>query len=424
VNTDISEIESETSDTPAGTEKTGRRGRGLALLAFVFSFAALAGTAWIWLQNYSGQDQRLSKISADIARLDSSDSALELRLKQLRSEVAALPSNDSSIQVAGLEQRLAGVAEETVRLRQSINDQVALSAGLQAAEKAMQERVLAAESALAGMDSSRAEGGGELDLVEVDYLLRMASERLQLFSDPEAADRALQMADMHLAAKENPAYLGLRQNIATARRELKAVTLPDYFAISNELESLQEAIVTLPFRGDSTQTPMPGAKVEKGWWEKLKGVFSGLVTVRRSTQDEGERLSLQDRDYIRQRLWLELEIARLSLMRRNQADFRNSLARVQKTLVASFDGASSEYQALSDSLATLNSVELQPALPDISAPWATLRLIRDNRMRAAPARPQTEPESATLPQKQAPETETPPVPATSAGENLAGDDQG
>jgi uncharacterized protein HemX len=111
------------------------------------------------------------------------------------------------------------------------------------------------------------------------------------------------------------------------------------------------------------------------------------VTVRRSTDEENERISLEDKDYIRQRLWLQLEIAHLSLMRRDQQAFRNSLARVKETLSFWFDPASSQYQSIGGKLESLAETEVQVDVPDISPPWATLQMIRAGRVRPAAAAP-------------------------------------
>jgi len=391
VNTDISEIESEISDIPAEEKKPRRRGSVLAFLAFVFALAALAGTAWMWWQDEIAQDESADKVFTEIARLESADSELNLRLKQMRDEVESLPSDDNSGEIAALQQRLESGVAEVDRLEQSLNEQLALSRSLQAAAEAMQGRLLAAEAALNGMTSRELDAGGDLDLAEVDYLLRLANERLKLFSDPLAADRALELADMHLAAMDNPMYLGVRQDIAVARRKLAEVTLPDYFAISNELDTIQESIAGLPFRGENAVPAEQEQASEEGWWEKVKGVFSSLVTVRRSTDEENERISLEDKDYIRQRLWLQLEIAHLSLMQRDQQAFRNSLARVQETLSAWFDAGSSSYQSVSASLDELVALEVQVDVPDISPPWATLRLIREGRARPTPVVPAQDP---------------------------------
>ena len=117
----------------------------------------------------------------------------------------------------------------------------------------------------------------------------------------------------------------------------------------------------------------------------MKSVFSNLVTVRRSTEEENEKISLQDTDYIRQRVWLQLEIAHLSLMRRDQQAFRTSLNRVQESLSAWFDSNDDSYQTVKQGIDGLLALEVQVAVPDITAPWSTLRLIRASRSRPAPA---------------------------------------
>jgi uroporphyrin-3 C-methyltransferase len=411
VSTDISEIESEIietppEDVPVEETKPRRGGSALAFLAFVFALAALGGTAWMWWQDQTASDESDAKVFSEISRLESADSELSLKLKQLRDEMDSLPSVDSSADVAALQRRMESGIAEADRLEQSLNEQLTLSRSLQAAAEAMQGRLLAAETALTGMASRELDAGGELDLAEVDYLLRLATERLKLFSDPVAADEVLDLADMHLAAMDNPIYLGVRQDIAVARRELAAVTFPDYFAISNELDEIQTGIAALPFRGEIAAAAEQEPATEAGWWDKVKSVFSNLVTIRRSTNEENERISLEDKDYIRQRLWLQLEIAHLSLMRRDQKAFRDSLARVEETLTTWFEAGSSQFQSTRGKLESLAELEVQLDVPDISAPWATLQTIRAGRVRPAAAAPAEIP-----PLKDPAGSESPPVEA-------------
>ncbi len=318
MNTDISEIDSEIDDMPAKEKKSRRGGSALALLAFIFALAALAGTAWMWWQDEMAGEQDDDRVFAEIARLESADSELSLKLKQVRGEMESLADNDSSAQIAALHRRLEADSAQVDSLDQTIRDQLALLRSLQAAAESMQGRLLATEAALAGMSAQELDAGGELDLAEVDYLLRLANERLKLFADPLAADQALAIADMHLAAMDNPMYLGVRKEIATARGELAAVNMPDYVGITSQLDAIQENTALLPFRGSAPVSRASEPELETGWWEKVKSVFSNLVTIRRSTVEENERISLEDKDYIRQRLWLQLEIAHLSLMRRDR----------------------------------------------------------------------------------------------------------
>jgi uroporphyrin-3 C-methyltransferase len=290
---------------------------------------------------------------------------------------------DITAEFTALQRRLEADRSQMDSVEQTIREQLVLSRSLQAAANAMQGRLQAAEAAVAGMSTRELDAGSELDLAEVDYLLRLANERLQLFSDPAAAGQALEVADMHLAALDNPMYLGVRQDIAVARRDLAAVEMPDYLEIARELDSIQEAVPSLSFRGGGSALSESAVVAEEGWWEKLKGVFSGLVTVRRSTEDESNRISIEDKDYIRQRVWLQLEIAHLSLMRRDQEAFRNSLERAQTSLSTWFEPGDRQYQAVSNQMEALLSTEIDVATPDITAPWSTLRLIRNGQARPA-----------------------------------------
>jgi uroporphyrin-3 C-methyltransferase len=90
-------------------------------------------------------------------------------------------------------------------------------------------------------------------------------------------------------------------------------------------------------------------------------------------------LSLDDKDYLRQGLWLQLESARLALMRNDTSVYSGSLDRVNDTVEQFFQNGSSGVQALLLEVAALKQVNIAPEMPDISAPWTQLRQLRDSR---------------------------------------------
>ncbi len=413
MSTDISETNSETPETPleepviepspeesviepppTPVEKPQRKGGALSFFAVLFSLVALAGTAWMWWQDQASGGEREQRVFTEISRLDSSDSELSLKLKQVRDEIDSLAAGDVGAEFKALQNRLATDRAKMAEVEKAIGDQMSHSRSMQAATESMQGRLLATEAALTGLSTRELDAGGELDLAEVDYLLRLANERLKLFSDPVAADQALEVADMHLDALDNPMYLGVRQDIATARRALAAVDVPDYLKIAGQLDSIQQQIASLPFQGQDPVAKTTQEAQGEGWWDKVKGVFSKLVTVRRSTEQENERISLQDKDYIRQRVWLQLEIAHLSLMQRDEQAFRTSLQRIQESLSTWFDQEDDAYKSIEQEIKHLSAIEVQVDVPDITAPWSTLRMLRGGRSR--PAAPVSEvPEEPT-----------------------------
>jgi uncharacterized protein HemX len=157
-----------------------------------------------------------------------------------------------------------------------------------------------------------------------------------------------------------------------------------------------------------------------GWWQKVKNVFSGLVTVRRSTEEENERISLQDKDFIRQRVWLQLEIAHLSLMRRDQEAFRTSLNRVQASLSEWFDDTDDKFQEVMRGIESLSALEVQVDVPDITAPWSSLNVLKASLPRPAAA-PLPVEDTPTV--RQVPGTEQLPATEQGAAEEQAGDDE-
>ena len=90
-------------------------------------------------------------------------------------------------------------------------------------------------------------------------------------------------------------------------------------------------------------------------------------------------LSLEDKDYLRQGLWLQLESARLALMRSDVGTYASSLNRVEATVEQFFQADSREAQSLLADVVSLNQAEIAPGMPDISAPWTQLRQLRDSR---------------------------------------------
>jgi uroporphyrin-3 C-methyltransferase len=389
VNIDSSEIGGDLPNpAPEQGSDQGQQKRGggvMAFFAILTALAALAGTAWLWWQSESSGTAGSDRLKSEVARLESNDSRLSEQLQALRGALESRSDVVGAEQMDELRGRMSDDRAELEGLRQSLEEQVALTRSLQLSADAMHGRLLAAETALTEAGVRQVDARSALDLAEVDYLLRMASERLQLFGDPAGAEQALALADAQLAARGDPAYLGVRQAIAVARQDLAAVDIPDDLAISGELHAIQEAVPGLPFHPSSPAAEGSVPEQEAGWWDKLKSSFASLVTVRRSTEEENRRISLQDEDYVRQQLWLQMEVARLALMRRDQAAFRSELGQAQAVLGEWFDPNSREVQSMSTRLSDLLELNVTVALPDISAPWTMLERIRS--IRAVPVTP-------------------------------------
>jgi uroporphyrin-3 C-methyltransferase len=401
VSTEIAGIESESAESPpdenaAGTAEPNETrpragGTSLAFFAFLFALLSLAGVGWMWWEGRSDTGQEAEQLSLLTARLESQNKTLTSRLNQLSSEFTSLAADDSKPELDTLQKRIDADDARLGQIAGAVSEQQSVSRSLQSNVNALSRRVEASESTVAGLSTRNLDAVAELDVAEVGYLLRLANERLRLFSDPTSADNALALADSHLAAFDNPMYLGVRQSIASARRQLASVSIPDYLEISNQLNALQQEAGALQFPAGERSTGGDAPQAEEGWWQKVKGVFSNLVTVRRSTPEENQRISLQDEDYIRQGIWLQFEAAQLALMRQDQKTFQVALGRASDTLTTWFGPDGDDYKAVVKGISEVSDLQIQVEMPDISAPWSSLRLLRNARpVTPAPVAPQAE----------------------------------
>jgi uroporphyrin-3 C-methyltransferase len=160
---------------------------------------------------------------------------------------------------------------------------------------------------------------------------------------------------------------------------LAAVPKIDRVQLSSQLSALQLKAGNLPFRGETARAPEPELPVEAGWWESFKQTLASLVTVKRRVPEDQTLLSLDDKDYLRQGLWLQIESSRLALMRSDSNAYVGSLNRVSETVQQFFHNGSSGVQELLLEVESLKQINIAPEMPDISGPWTQLRQLRDSR---------------------------------------------
>ena len=378
LNEEIENLATDPVDRLLREKKPASSGKGIAILAFILALAAVGVTGWQWWQtrladpNEATQRESINQLQESQQKLAASVATFEAQLDALEPPVEASEFARQSGRVKAVENQLRSLQD------QAGGDEASISA-VQGSVRSIEQRLSATESGLVSVAASNQNSSVELNIAEIDFLLRTASERLQLFSDPSAADLALRAADVQMEALNDPMFLSVRQRIASARQALAAVPEVDRVQLSAQLTAMQSKIPGLPFRGEVEAQPEPDLPADAGWWESFKHTMSSLVTVRRQVPGDQSLLSLEDKDYLRQGLWLQLESARLALMRNDTSVFLASIQRVEDTVEQFFKTGSPGVQALLQETSTLKQVNIAPQMPDISAPWTQLRQLRDSR---------------------------------------------
>ena len=378
---------------PVQTVGPRASGAGLNWLGLLVAVLALLASSWLWWRSDDSGEQAQQ---AEAAQRNQ-------EIQQLKNQVAALQAQLGGVDAEGTEARIASLEQGSAAqkaLQDSLQSFQAESAAwtrsMQAAIEGDQARIAGLESRFAALEARQGGSASELDLAEIDYVLRLAQERLQLFGDSRSADRALALADQQVAGYDSPMFIGLRRELAAAREALAGMDQPDLVAISADLDEVQSGLSTLRFRGQG-QSPAQAtpAPEETGWWARIKASFGGLVTVRRDSEVEGVTPVLADQEAIRQNAWMQLDLARLAVMRRDQPAFAASLERCQLLVQRWFEASDAETVALMQSLNRLQAINVDPPVADISAPWAALQAIRAGGLTVpAAAPPPAAPEEA------------------------------
>ncbi|HEX7719926.1 MAG TPA: uroporphyrinogen-III C-methyltransferase, partial [Woeseiaceae bacterium] len=165
---------------------------------------------------------------------------------------------------------------------------------------------------------------------------------------------------------------------------------PDVEGITMRLASLADAVSTLPIEEDVARaaTGMPAIDPDAGpldrTWASLKAAFGDVVSVRRTDEAVQPLLSPDARYFLRANLALQMQTARLAMLRGEQEVFEQSLTDAEDWLRQYYDRDSSAVQS---ALATITDIRNQyPStdLPDISE---SLHLLRQYRALAGAGRP-------------------------------------
>ena len=359
-------------------KKPASSGTPIAILALLVALAAVSATGWQWWQtrlqdpDAVTQKEAMTQLQGRQETLATSVASIEKQLGAAQSPIDADEFSRRNERLKTVESQLEGLQGQTGQDEASID-------AMQGSVRSLEQRLSTAESGLVSVAAASQNSSAALDIAEIDFLLRAATDRLQLFADPVAADLALQAADVQIEALDDPMYLSVRQRIAASRQALARVPAVDRVQLTSRITDLQSKVAGLPFHGEDSTQPEPVLPDDAGWWQSFKNTLSSLVTVRRRVPEDESLLSLDDKDYLRQGLWLQFESARLALMRNDSGVYEGSLDRVTATVEQFFQSGSSEVEALLLGVATLKQVDIAPELPDISGPWTQLRQLRDSR---------------------------------------------
>ncbi|MEM7430645.1 MAG: uroporphyrinogen-III C-methyltransferase [Pseudomonadota bacterium] len=352
------------STEPEAPKKSGAGIAWLAMLLAVMAFVLVGYQQWQNWRTASSDSNSSAELDSSLARLETKIQTSAEALAALQSEVETLRSADGSN------------ANDIEQLRRSIAEQVRQL-------EALPSRIGGIEASLTTLQGISVGARDRWLLGEAEYYLQLANAQLQLANNPSVAAAALEMADGRIAQLGNPALTGVRAAISDELAAIDAMDKPDIEGMTLSLASLAGVVDALPLRDVVAEMAAAEeveieveAEEESGVdraWSSVKGAMSGLIQHREVAENSIPLIAPEAEYFLRTNLALQLETARLALLRNEQTIYEQSLTDASSWLSTYFDGSSEQVQTAQQSIRELQQRDFIVAPPDISGSLRALR---------------------------------------------------
>lgn len=303
------------------------------------------------------------------------------RVEQLRRQAQeTLESQDALLRRLGRQQSLEQSQLNELSGRVADLAQSTRSSGEDLA--ALKARADDAQAALDHLQEAVQGGRRRVQLLGVEQLLLVASDRAQLAHDPRGALDALTLAQDRLGAIADPRLFEIRKALADERAALAAVTAPDVGGTALALGSLIARVPKLTLRNEMPEqyhgaAALPAVPAPEGWrarfMQSVHGALDALFTVRRTDVPIDRLLSAEQQGLIGQVLVLKLENARSAWLAGQTAAWRAALGESTVWLSRYYREQDPGVLAAQSELERLQALDPQPALPDLGRSLGLLR---------------------------------------------------
>ena len=355
----------ETVDEPAAlpapdTAVADRKGSGgIAWLALFIALVAAAGIGYTIFQDWRAESAATQSASS-LAELGSRLASSTESLSSLERSLAELTVADSRI------------TSELNALQADLENRISLLDSLPSRMSNLENSISTLQGVSTGARTTWL-------LAEAEYYMQIANAQLQLAGNPHLAALALGMADERIVQLSDPALTGVRRALSDELAALDVMEKPDIEGITLTLSSLARVVDSLPLRQaastgiDEDTAVDPDLSGASRAWASVKGAVSGLVRVTPPNETAAPLMTPDAVYFLRTNLTLQLQAARLALLRGEQAVFEQSLDDAARWLDLYFDAESAQVRGAKATLAEIRSGLFAVAPPDISE---SLRLLR------------------------------------------------
>ena len=362
----------EAADTESKAAAKSARKSGastsIAWLALFIALISVAGAGYLMLEKIRNESSA-AESSAELAALQRGLNASTQSIETIKGDVGQLASDDSRTN-ASLDE-----------LRRDVEQRADLL-------ESVPPRMSTLERSVAALQGVSIEARNTYLIAEAEYYMQIANAQLQLAGNPYLASLALGQADDRIMQLADPALTEVRRAIADELAALEVMEKPDIAGVTLILASLARVVDSLPIRSaadvtaaeaDAMNTEMSGTA---RMWAAVKDAASGLVKVTPPDGDKAALITPDVADLARSNLSLQLQAARLALLRGEQEIFEQSLDDADAWLELYFNTGSAQVRSARQTMSEIRTEYAAVAPPDISQ---SLRLLRQYKTLAEPA---------------------------------------
>lgn len=238
-------------------------------------------------------------------------------------------------------------------------------------------------------------------LAEVEYLLRLANQRLTMSGEVRGAKALLVSADEILLELDDIHFMSVREAIA---KDIAALNRADRFDLEGlylRIASLSENIDYMELRSDKRwqEEPLPQNDEVKteSWWqthlETTLSALSNLVVIRSSDQRVLPQMNDVELMQLQQGMHFLLEQAKYAVISGKQNLYDASLASMQRWVTSYYDLEKPISAATLREVEALQGIDIAQQWPDISTSLDKLKML----MKARLGLPQKQRATATKP---------------------------
>ena len=351
------------TENKANTDGSTKRGAGL-----IVSFGMLISILALVVAGYAAY--LIYESNSELKDARTSVRSLETELANLKR------TSDQKIEQLSvvLEQTTASIAQTREAENTAIAD---LGASFEVATEQLRTELRAE------LNEGLGTSGEDWLLAEVEYLIRLANQRVLMERDVSGALSLLSSADEIVEQTSGIAAYELRESLAYDIANLKAVSDLDTDGIFLSLSAMASQVPELRRKQPELSSPRQ-TQVENGEAQNFYQQFVSLVSnifgrvlnsvdYRRDGVAITPLLPPKEEYYLRQNLILKFEMAQLALLRNDQPVYHTSLSEAKLWIVNHFIETDPRTIALVTALDQLMEVEVDRSLPNISG---SLRAVR------------------------------------------------